>query len=111
LYFAWFGAPSASLCCGVTTFTLQRWVFKSGLQGNLCISENIYTKDYEVVPRPYKICDWLFNSSQDHFNLHQGKNVIVTMKFEVARRHFKAYIIHWHGPMDFVTREAKEVLW
>ena len=38
--------------------------------------------DHEVVPRPYKICDWLLNSSRDHFGLHQGENVKVTMEFE-----------------------------
>ena len=29
----------------------------------------------EVVPRPYEICDWLLNSSRDHFSFHQGKHV------------------------------------
>jgi hypothetical protein len=43
--------------------------------------------DYEVVPMPCKIRDWLLNSSWDHFGLHQGKNVIVTMEFEVPKRH------------------------
>ena len=47
----------------------------------------VYTMDHEVVPRPGKICDWLLNSSQDHFSLHQGKNVGVTMEFEVPKRH------------------------
>ena len=36
--------------------------------------------DYEVVPRPCKICGWLSNSSRDYFNLHQGKHVRVTME-------------------------------
>jgi hypothetical protein len=31
------------------------------------------TMDREVAPRPCKICDWLLNSSWDHFGLHQGK--------------------------------------
>ena len=26
------------------------------------------------------------------------------------KTYFKAYIIHWHGPTDFVVGEAKEVL-
>ena len=33
-----------------------------------------------------QICDWLLNSSQDHFGLHQGKNVRVTMEFKVPKR-------------------------
>ena len=47
----------------------------------------VYTMDREVVLRPCKICDWLLNSSRDHFGLHQGENVIVTMEFEVPKRH------------------------
>jgi hypothetical protein len=43
--------------------------------------------DHEVVPRPCMICDWLLNSSQDHFGLHQGKNVRVTMESKVLNRH------------------------
>ena len=43
--------------------------------------------DQEVVPRPCKMCDWPLNSSHDHFGLHQGNNVRVTMKFEVPKRH------------------------
>jgi hypothetical protein len=43
--------------------------------------------DHEVVLRPCKICDWLLNSTWDHFSLHQGKNVRVTMKFEVPKRY------------------------
>ena len=39
-----------------------------------------------VVPRPYKICDWMLNSSHDHFTLHQGKNVRVIMEFKVPQR-------------------------
>jgi hypothetical protein len=43
--------------------------------------------DHEVILRPYNICDWLLNSYHDHFGLHQGRNVRVTMKFEVPKRH------------------------
>jgi hypothetical protein len=43
--------------------------------------------DHEIVLRPYRICDWLLNSSRVHFGLHLGKNVRVTMKFEVPKRH------------------------
>jgi hypothetical protein len=47
----------------------------------------LYAMDHEVVPRLYKIYDWLLNSSYDHYGLHQGENVRVTMKFEVPKRH------------------------
>jgi hypothetical protein len=47
----------------------------------------VYTMDHEVVPRPCKSVDWLLNSSHDHFGLHQGKNVGVTMEVEVSKRH------------------------
>jgi hypothetical protein len=43
--------------------------------------------DHEVIPRPYKIYDWLLNSFRDDYDLHQGKNVRVTMKFEAPKRH------------------------
>ena len=51
------------------------------------VSGVVYTMVHEVVPRPCKICDWLLNSPWDHFALHQGINVRVTMKFEVPKRH------------------------
>jgi hypothetical protein len=47
----------------------------------------VYIMDHEVVPRPCKICDWLLNSSEDHFILHQGKNVKAVMELEVPKRH------------------------
>ena len=53
--------------------------------------------DHEVVPRPYKICDWLLNSSQDQFGLHQGKNVRVTMEFEVPKNFFEGL----HHPLTW----------
>jgi hypothetical protein len=43
--------------------------------------------DHEVVPRSYKRCDWLLNSYREHFGLHQGENVKVTMEFEVPKIH------------------------
>ena len=43
--------------------------------------------DHEVVPRSCKICDWLLNSSQDHFGLHQVKKVKVIVKFKVPKKH------------------------
>ena len=48
----------------------------------------VYTMENEVVPRLCKIYDWLLNSAQEHLCLHQGKNVRVTMEFEVSRRHY-----------------------
>jgi hypothetical protein len=53
----------------------------------------VYTMDHEVMPRPCKICDWLSNSSHDHFGLHQGKKVIVTMEFQVFIRHILKSIL------------------
>jgi hypothetical protein len=40
-----------------------------------------------VIPRPCRICDWLLSLSRDHFGSHQGKNIRVTMEFEVPKRH------------------------
>ena len=56
--------------------------------------------DHEVVPRPYKVCDRLLNSYRDHFGLHQGKNIIVTLKFEVSKRH----IVRLTLSIDMVQR-------
>ena len=66
----------------------------------LCKVGVVYTMDHEVVPRPCKISNWLLNSSWHHFSLHQGKNVRVTMKFEVPKRHIlrralSTNIVHW----------------
>jgi hypothetical protein len=68
----------------------------------------VYTMDCEVVIRPCKIWDWLFNSSWDHFGLHQAKNVRVTMEFTVPKDIFKGlnYLIAY-GPTGFVMGEAK----
>ena len=43
--------------------------------------------DYEVISRPRKICDRLLNLSLDHVGLHQGKNIKVTIEFEVSKRY------------------------
>ena len=70
--------------------------------------------DHEVVPRPYKICDWLLNSSSfwDHFGLHQGKKYQSDHEVrDPQKTYFKAYFIHWHGPKGFAVGETKEVLW
>ena len=59
----------------------------SSSQISLVLRGWFYTMDHDVVPRPCKICDWLLSSSWDHFGLHQGKNIIVIMEFEVPKRH------------------------
>ena len=43
--------------------------------------------DHKVIPRPCKICDWLLNSSRNHFGLHQGKIIRVIIEFKVPKRH------------------------
>ena len=67
--------------------------------------------DHDVIPRLCKICDWLLNLSWDHFGLHEGKDIRVTMKFEVPKRH----ILRPSLSTDMVQRvfllgEAKEML-
>ena len=54
---------------------------------NLWVLRVFYTMNHEVVPRPCKICDWLVDSSRDHFGLHQGRNIRMTMELEVPKRH------------------------
>ena len=63
-------------------------------------------------------------ASQGFVNLWLGVEIVVgplrfTSKDKCQSDHgvqgpqkiyLKAYIIHWHGPMDFVLAEAKEVL-
>ena len=56
------------------------------MKGKVCVG-GVYTMDHEVVPRPCKICDWLLNSFWDHFGLHQGNFIKVTMEFKVSKRH------------------------
>ena len=61
----------------------------------------VYTMDHVVVPRLCKICDWLLNSSWDHFCSHQGeKRVKVTMEFVVSKSH----IVRPTLPTDMVQR-------
>ena len=79
---------------------------------NFGIRGVVYTMDHGIVPRPCKLCDWLLNSSWDHFGLHQEFFFKVNMKFEVPKTCIlNAYIIHRHGPTAFAVGEAKEVLW
>ena len=51
----------------------------------------VYTMDHEVVPGHCKSVDWLLNSSQDHFSVHQGKNGRVIMKVEVPKVHISRH--------------------
>ena len=42
----------------------------------------------------------------------EWKNDRVIMEFQGPQNiYLKAYVIHWHGPTEFVMGEAKEVLW
>jgi hypothetical protein len=59
--------------------------------------------DHEVVPRPCRIWNCLLKSSPDHFGLHQGKMVIMTMDFEVP----KSQILK---PTLFINK-VQHVLW
>ena len=56
--------------------------------------------DHEVVPGSCKSIDWLLNSSQDHFGLHQEKNVRVIMEVEVP----KGYILRPTSTIDMVQQ-------
>ena len=72
----------------------------------------VYTMDRKVVPRSCKICDWLLNSSRDHFSLYQGEKCWSNHGvWSSQKTQFKAYNIHWHGPTCFAGGEAKDVLW
>jgi hypothetical protein len=41
--------------------------------------------DHEVVPLPFKRCDWTLKSSRDDLGLHQVKNGKVTTEVEVHK--------------------------
>ena len=53
---------------------------------------------------PVTKCDWLFNSSPDHFGLHQGKIVKVIMEFRVPKGHI------WR-PTLFTDMVQRILLW
>ena len=64
---------------------------------------------HEVVPRPCKICDWVLNLSRYHYGLHQGKNVRVTMEFEVLKRHILGPTLSTHmGLTGFAVGVVKK---
>jgi hypothetical protein len=64
--------------------------------------------DHEVFPRPCTICDWLLNLSWDHFSLHQGKNVKVTMEFEVPKRHLLRPTLSIDMVQQFLQRKRQK---
>ena len=75
--------------------------------------------DHEVTPRPYKICDWLLTSSRDHFSLHQGQSVSVTMEFEVPKRHILGptlsidmiqHVLRWERQKRCSNRKKQELM-
>ena len=64
--------------------------------------------DHEVVPRPYKICNWLLNSSWNHFGLHQRKKCQSDHEvWDPQKTYFKVYIIQWYGPTGFAVGRGK----
>ena len=50
--------------------------------------------DREVVLRPYKIYDWLLNSSRDHFGSTKEKSESDYGVQGLQKTYFKASIIH-----------------
>ena len=79
------------------TYNLSRWVM-------IRVLGDAYTMDPEVVPRPYKIFDWLYIelvSGSLRFTPRE-KNVIVTMVVP-QKTHSKVYITLWHGPICFAV--------
>ena len=51
------------------------------------------------------------NSPWDHFGLHQGRKCQNDHGVRGPQKtYFKAYIIHWRGPMRFAVEKAKEML-
>ena len=77
----------------------------------------VYTMDHEAVPRPCKIYNWMLNSSQDHFGLHQGENIKVTMKFEVHKRlilrptisaNIVQHVLLWESQKSCFGRKGKD---
>ena len=57
-----------------------------------------------------KICDSLLNSSWDHFGLHQGKNIRVTMESKDLKRHILRPTLSIDGPTCFALGEVKDML-
>ena len=72
----------------------------------------LHVEDHDVVSccpllQKNAIGGWT-RPSRDHFNFDGGK--FVKVAWGLLKACFQAYIIHYHGPMGFVVREAKEVL-
>ena len=66
--------------------------------------------DHKVVSCSSKICDWPLNSSRDRFDLHQEKNVRVTMELEVPKGLYSTlhYPLLWFN--KFCSGRDKKVL-
>ena len=59
----------------------------------------------------------MLNSSWDHFGVHQGKNVKVTIEFEVSKRHMLRLelftnmvqrVLHWERQKKCYGRKRQE---
>ena len=69
-----------------------------------------WTMKSSLAPLKHSIGHWL-NSSQDHFGLHQEKDVRVTMSLEVSKCPFwRPALSTIMVQMGFAMGEAKEVL-
>jgi hypothetical protein len=68
--------------------------------------------DHEVVPRPWKFCEWLLKLVSRPLPFTPRSKCQSDHEVWGPRKPYsKAYIIHCHGPTCFVLGEAKEVLW
>ena len=85
-----------------------RWPFSSNGVPCMYMVLGLSLRGHEVVS---KICDWLLNSSWDHFSLHHGKKKCKSDHgtWGPHKAYFQVYIIHCHGPTCYVMGEAKEV--
>ena len=68
----------------------------------------VYTMDHELVPRPYEACDWMLNSSQEHFGLHQAKNVREPIDFEVPKKQYLSPILFTNMVQRFFRWEGQK---
>ena len=49
--------------------------------------------NHELVPRPSEACDWMLNSSQEQFDLHQTKIVREPIDIEVPKKQYLSPIL------------------
>ena len=61
--------------------------------------------DHEVIPRLYKLCDWLLNLLWDHFGVHKGENDKVTMEFDSSLQR------HILRPTLFIDKVQRVLQW